>query len=381
MIVASRSSEQIHSAQSISSWILQSLTHPEKTGVIPPGAPEEILEVSKKEKLALHLYWILTQNPGLKEVFRFSDISFLKQNYYSALEKVTLLQEAIKELLLYCQKVSLPVILLRGQALGLFYYPDPSLRPSWDVDILTRSQDLPLLKTVCEDLGLKERKEHGEIGFHRSTGIPFHLDVHTELWYESKEKEIWERSVSRDFLGVPCLILSPEDHLVHLVAHSMIQHGRFSLQDSLDMALVILKIDSNKNWLQNVSLRSHMKILFYYALTLVQEWTGLEIPEKTLQKFSLKKSELKWIKFYQILIRPYDRPNVGHFLRPLIVEDSGSRIYFFWSFLFPNSEFIRKRYGVQNPVLIFLWRLYRPFDLALKGFRFIFHHFLNRVDR
>lgn len=326
----------------------------------------------KKQKLALLFHSLVTVNSSLKNSLSQDHLIWLKHNYYTALEKVTLQQEAIKELLHTFQENNLPVILLRGQSLGLFYYPDAALRPAWDVDILIHPQDLARCGDICSQLGLVRREAHGEIGFFRNSGIQFHLDVHTDLWYESQENTLWERCLQKDFLGQPCLILGPEDHVIHIVAHSVMHHGRFSLHDAVDLALIIRK-EEHLDWTQiHRTVRgTHLSAVIYYALNKISAWTSIKIPDALLSPFKPTGASAWQIPFYERIIRSYDRPFVGHFLRPFCIQGWRGKKNFVLNYLFPSSEFIRQRYSAPHMFSVAWWRFVRPLTLCYKSLGFL----------
>jgi len=81
-----------------------------------------------------------------------------------------------------------PAIVFKGTALAYACYPDPSLRPSLDTDLLVRRQDVDAASRVFERLGCtRTLRTSGELVTHQFTyvstrhGLSLAFDVHWKI--------------------------------------------------------------------------------------------------------------------------------------------------------------------------------------------------------
>ncbi len=324
----------------------------------------------KKRALALIFFGLARKDEQIYAAVPARLRDWLRLNYYMALEESAHRDIALREILLSFSRSEVPLIVLRGAALASLDYPDPALRTSSDIDIVVRKQDLPQAHRVCRSMNLEMKTGHGEIVYCRQAPSRVHLDLHGEFWYANGE-EIWKRAQKTEIGGFPCFILSPEDNVLHLIAHAMIHHARFSLQDAIDLALVI-RHNVNLDWGRIASQIKGTAIrdCAWLALSQARSWTGVGIPQNILDRckpklfFPLRNGLLRtWIKFY-------NRPDAGHFLRPLACSGGSSKIAFLLRFFFPDPEFIKRRYNTQAAGRVFIYYLLRPFLLLQKMVRY-----------
>lgn len=292
----------------------------------------------------------------------------LQTSYFASAEHTTVQWESFKELLAQLEKADCPALFFRGQTLALFYYPDPALRPAWDIDVLVRPNHLPRLRTVCSQIGMQQRTTSGEIGYFREGVRPLHLDIHTAFWYARSNEALWQRSRLREIEGFRIRTLSPEDHVLELTAHSTIHHGRFMIQDALDLAFLLKHETLNWDLIQQNAERTLLADALRYALRTVECWLGLTLSIEA--KGFLQNCPGARIagRFLPLLIRNHERPLIGHFLRPWAIRGIRTRLHFLWDQFFPGPEFLKMRYGIQSPVALWTWRVLRPLQLAAQAF-------------
>ncbi len=122
---------------------------------------------------------------------------------------------------------------VKGLVLAEHLYGSLSARPSADIDVLVRREDLPAARQVLRDLGFGQSPSLSFVAavhqFHdpawtRGDGAEQVLiELHWALWAHSDERlgmaGLWQRAVSGTLLDQPIRMLSPEDMLLHLAIH------------------------------------------------------------------------------------------------------------------------------------------------------------------
>lgn len=162
-----------------------------------------------------------------------------------------LLGQELARILRLLGEAGIPVMPLKGVALGERLYDDPAVRTSADIDILVPvgrvAQAFHLIVaadytpefTEPELLSLLARygKDCTLVRVDRACVYP--LELHCALiWGGSLERQIldqiWSEAVRRPFGGVPAFALSPEWELLYLAVHAA-RHGWVSLKWFIDL--------------------------------------------------------------------------------------------------------------------------------------------------
>ena len=121
---------------------------------------------------------------------------------------------------------------LRGLALTEILYSGPVPRPSGDIDLVVRREDLPEVRAMLDRLGFWEmdrRPGFAEtfsytLKFVRESSFTVIVEPHWTIAYPPfvdriDMREVWERMVPAVVAGEPTLSLAAEDLLLHLTLH------------------------------------------------------------------------------------------------------------------------------------------------------------------
>ncbi|MFA5026851.1 MAG: nucleotidyltransferase family protein [Candidatus Methylomirabilota bacterium] len=118
-----------------------------------------------------------------------------------------------------------PGLFLKGIALIATGCAALEQRGMVDIDLLVHPRDLPEASAVLQAQGYAPRSNalllHKRIGM-----VELDVDLHPGLWYFSRE-DPWLRSGSCRS-GTRLCILCPEDALLHVILHSLLQDGALS---------------------------------------------------------------------------------------------------------------------------------------------------------
>jgi hypothetical protein len=128
----------------------------------------------------------------------------------------------------------IPILALKGIALAVSAYPDASLRPMNDMDLLIQRQDLDTATQILNQQGyrcparFRGYSFEGEIKLEKP-GTPVLLEMHTQIEITAPASaehpdRIWERSVEIATPHLTIRIPSEQDFLFHLCTHAARRH-------------------------------------------------------------------------------------------------------------------------------------------------------------
>ena len=206
-------------------------------------------------------------------------------------------------------------LVLKGIILAYTTYPDPSLRPMSDLDLLVPPEKKEKALLVLRKLGF----EYPESVFsthrdHISRLIPEQeyapplrlrdsailLEVHSQLecgepFLPIPVQEFWSRSITVDLNGLKVRTLCPEDFLFHLCLHQSRSH-RFEkgLLPLIDLRLLL---DSRKDWswpgIAARSLRYGCATWMYLTLQAACDLAGAQVSDSFFQALPLPRDLMR----------------------------------------------------------------------------------------
>ncbi len=149
-----------------------------------------------------------------------------------------------------------PLVILRGPALGLTVYPRPYLRPFADLDLLVRKSDLPRAKAILREVGLRPapgtlpdryfERHHLHLPYHHPpTGFPVELHWALDHPYTLSRIDypaLLDRRREEVFDGLTVPVLAPEDRIPTLSLH-LFKHCPFlpELLEEKDLPGLLLR--------------------------------------------------------------------------------------------------------------------------------------------
>jgi hypothetical protein len=126
----------------------------------------------------------------------------------------------------------IPVCALKGPALGARLYDDPSVRPSMDVDLLIRRDDLPRAVELLSAAGYRgdddgvarayliRHSHHLSFSRPNQPGLELHFHAYAGFGAVLSSGALMDRAHAFELDGVPLLVPSAEDELVYLAVHA-----------------------------------------------------------------------------------------------------------------------------------------------------------------
>jgi hypothetical protein len=151
-----------------------------------------------------------------------------------------------------------PVCLLKGAALSIVAYRDPSLRPMSDVDFLVRAGDLAATLDVLRDTGWKTPISLGPQEIASTHSAPFtnetlgSIDLHWRSLDAAAEPladvRLWDASTPAALGPQPVRVPAHEDLLLHACVGGQRFEGDVVCRWIADAHLIVTSSDSRLDW-------------------------------------------------------------------------------------------------------------------------------------
>lgn len=311
-------------------------------------------------------------NPPCPPFIKGSAGELLSAQYYSNLISNIHLLDEFYEVLKRLHQMGIQVILLKGVFLIEGIYKNIGLRPMSDVDILVRKESLPPIMREMEEMGY-HITPHGHLGYLKDGAFPSVIDFHWDIWFPETD-DLWKRCVGIMMRDISVYTLDYEDMLMYMCAHQSIHHGMHRLIWLCDIHEFIHAFADRIHW--DIFVKRvrdyHIGIPLYYTLSYTQRLFKTEIPSSVLEAFKpLKPNSLKAEIFKKTTVNHYT-VDVGHMLYLLLLKGFRNRFVYLMHYIFPERDFIVKRYSVSKGYIGYFYFLIRPLVLLFKGARAVY---------
>ena len=237
----------------------------------------------------------------------------IKGIYRYTLYKNSLALAGLHEILRALSEAGVPVMLLKGGAMILKYYPDRGMRPMNDIDLLVEENNLTPALHALAGLGWRDIEQKvydlflgGHPAVTMAGGRRFELDVHWNLLTEYDpqiDPRVWWRDARlMDWQGSPVYLLSPEDQVIHLCAHGVKWDALPSIRWIPDV-LRVLEASPDLAWDKLVQKCQYFKVTLPVrsCLLFLQTRYGAQVPDEVLDALfsrSVSKTERKRFERY-----------------------------------------------------------------------------------
>lgn len=203
------------------------------------------------------------------------------------------------------QESGIPALALKGIVLAYSAYPDISLRPMSDLDVLVppgrREEAVRILQTLdykYGESGLDVNRDHLlRLDPNQELALPLRLrtstvlvEVHSQLeccepLFPVLVEEFWSRSIFVDLNGLRVQTLCPEDFLFHVCMH-LSRHHRFEkgLLPLVDLKLLLeSRLDWDWSGIVERSLRCGYTPWMFHTLEAARDLLGASVPDSLFQ--------------------------------------------------------------------------------------------------
>jgi len=212
---------------------------------------------------------------------------------------------------------AIEIMVLKGPAVAHEWYPDPTLRPYSDIDLLVCEADVDALTTRLEETGHAEKfhdhaepshHEHGEfqrIFTHVKTGqiVEVHVN-HLQIGLRPVGmRDIWERSRWMTFHDTRARALEAHDLFVHLAIH-LHRHGFDRLIWFKDLDLMVR--NGSLDWDRVIQLASEQGCRESLATTveLLAQTLGTPLPPAAKRLTATRSRFSRWL--FDLVWHPAD---------------------------------------------------------------------------
>ncbi|MDQ6622342.1 MAG: nucleotidyltransferase family protein [Verrucomicrobiota bacterium] len=184
----------------------------------------------------------------------------LRQSYVRAAVRSRTHFTAIAELAREFARQGVPLLLLKGAALGLTTYRDPALRPFADIDLLIREGQIDWAKAILAACGYTlapeliseelSRRFHVNLPFVKAAPQPVHVELHWQLsdQFTSDQlptAEFWENARRISVADTSALVLKVEDEVAYLATH-LDKHGYLNQALGNEPKWIIDELSANR---------------------------------------------------------------------------------------------------------------------------------------
>ncbi|HUT38323.1 MAG TPA: nucleotidyltransferase family protein [Methanoregula sp.] len=220
-------------------------------------------------------------------------LSFFEHSLLSGAARNLLMAQQIDKVLTAFQEAGIPVLLIKGPALGRTVYPDPALRQSSDIDLLIRPEDFLSCEKIMERLGYFSHVRTYDISryaFHHQEFLPkkkgalveihWMLDFGFGYFPKNVMDTFFARKIHVQSKDLAFDTLHPADHLQFLIFHNVIHHIHRRLDWIMDVARLTQNFSVPGDWdvFKTSSVAHHIRIPAEIAIKEALLWSGDTLP-------------------------------------------------------------------------------------------------------
>lgn len=277
----------------------------------------------------------------------------------------------------------IPLLLLKGAALARWLYPQPSLRPFGDVDILIHQTDVPRLQACLAARAYQPGQElaggfsdafYSELALQQTAPPRLALDVHWHLFvplYFRRHMNVawfWERTLEYTHGDSAALLLHPTAQLVHLTVHASLNHRHTPrLLWLYDLALLFAKHGGEIDWddAARLARTSQVTRSVYDILAQVQEWWGVAAPAPFMETLRNTRVGLDEKIAFALTAAPHNQARV--LSDALAAPGMQNKFQYAARHLLPDAAYMQTHYRIHHRALL---PIYYARRLCESGWKF-----------
>ena len=303
-----------------------------------------------------------------------------------------LLAQAQQQMERVFRKEEIPTAWIKGIALAGSVYPDPTLRPMVDLDVLVPYPKRQAALEIAQSTGYT---------FPRSPQLLFELDdsvtlsssyhyhlvggpahaVNLELHYRLLRNDdtllpldqlawFWTQTQETDDFH----FLKPEAHLLYLCAHAVLQHGeaQFYLLRYYDLHLLLTNFNLDWHLIVKKSIELKWTYAVERALLLCVQMFATPIPEHVFT--ALRERRPADEDLSQVTSLQQADISLAKMMTKLSMLSKQDRARYVLRYIFPPPVYMRQQYSTDRRMPVWLRYPYRWLSLAQKALRAIWRH-------
>lgn len=195
----------------------------------------------------------------------------------------------LEELRKICKAGGLHFTVLKGAAMLPALYPDLGSRQMSDLDLLVSSPEtIAFQNMLLENYYHQVKSTAWKANNFKFTytkkiqAFDLVVELHNKLFLTESLDNLWEST------GQDLKVLTPTDHLIHLIGHFSYQHTFLKLFWLMDIDRWIRRFEKDINWarLVNISEKLRMKKAVNATLWITHQFLGTPVPKGLLRPLS-----------------------------------------------------------------------------------------------
>lgn len=290
--------------------------------------------------------------------------------------------DRVAELLI---KFDIRIAVIENAAVARGIFSCPGCFEFGDVDILVFDEDFPMVGKVLLDNGYVDHNNATKLENRRiyaadiSAGkniFPFRINMQKSLvarkWFNTDQEPTFQEIFSRALVvnDSHVLMLCPEDNLfqicIHNSAHSYVRKPGIRLH--LDIDRVVNRSDIDWDIFLNQVSKYKVNTRAYFSLMIPKILFNTPVPDAVFDRLTVptwkRKFLLKWICMLGLFnLNDKKFGKVEFIFFSIMMYDN------FMGFLIsivPSSDYLMKKYGFKNPLLVPYFHVKRLMDLVIK---------------
>lgn len=282
---------------------------------------------------------------------------------------------------------------LKGLYLAHEIYPNPSLRPMFDLDILIRPHQVSLVN----DLFLRSGFDSYAVAEHRNISKYKHhpyglvkdgvvIELHKSIFSDYdpvkfSNEHLWKESQEFMVSGIKVKTLSKEVFLYHL-CHHLAGHLRGDLIKLIwcrDIAEFIRKFEEEIDWdlFFRLYVESNANEDLLFGICFAKDWMGIRVPDKILALVKTSHEIIANEFLYYSINKRSSKPR-PHLLRKFTqINGIKNQFQFLIHKLFPEARYLAKHKENQVRHKIFLHFFY-VIKIMARGLKSIWSLIFNK---
>jgi len=243
------------------------------------------------------LYWLLKELPEPlrppAEIMEKMDYAFLMQTVRAVRE-----ERQVRDIVAAFEEEGVRILALKGFALARMVYPDPATRPGADLDLLALPEQMPLARTILENIGYdcavkmfdtQEKLYKDEYFVHKKhlryfRKIELHWQLHSFLGIrqEARTEELFDRAIKVETESLIFEALDPVDSFIHKAINNAYGHDEeMRLGWIYDITLLARKLKAPDDWelLQKRCVEWRARFAVELSIEMARAWLGLKLPQ------------------------------------------------------------------------------------------------------
>jgi len=333
---------------------------------------KEFIKIISESRLEIYLYNFLKNNDlGYTKINEFSSIKKNSELYTAQTISIVVSTIRLNKIL---NDAKIEFIFLKGAHLLTRYYRDLSLRPTRDIDILVKPNDIEKLISILIESGYKFEESFNKQYFKSNSQYGYdippisdpdgsRIEVHHRI--ESKVQnqkckfslEFFKNKKNYKLSSLDTYFLCDEDLIMHLIYHATKKQGPdVGLIFILDLKKIFSNTNLDLNKLINKSKQYNIYIEFAYVIKIIDIFYDLEIIRELNQMIDIKINQKTLNSLKSLLIN--NKLNGQEFI--MVKAINNFSIFNFLSF-YSISSISKKRDLSKNYFLIAFFLVKRFF--------------------